>query len=105
MRFRARVVIGKGADKKPNGNYYLDVPTCRPILPSDKARADFGTTSSDAPKTNANAVSLAKTLIVAVGCVDSISAYQRLLDAKVQPEAIQEFLAADKRGDITYPIK
>lgn len=31
MRFRARVVVGKDNDKKSNGKYYLDVPTCRPV--------------------------------------------------------------------------
>lgn len=105
MRFRGRVVIGKGQDKKPNGNYYLDVPTCRPLLPSDKAREDFGTTASDAPKTDANAVSLAKAKILVVGCENFDAAYGRLLDAKVIPEVIQAFMAADKRGEIQYPIK
>ena len=104
MRFRARVVIGKGQDKKPNGNYYLDVPTCRPLLPSDKAREDFGVTAPDAPQNDANAVSLAKAKQIVVGCADKDSAYQRLLDAKVSAEILQAFLAADKAGQIKYPI-
>lgn len=105
MRFRGRVVIGKGQDKKPNGNYYLDVPTCRPLLASDKAREDFGTTSSDAPQTAASVDSVAKAKIIIVGCADSATAYQRLLEAKAQPELIQAFLLADKRGEIAYPVQ
>jgi len=105
MRFRARVVIGRGQDKKPNGNYYLDVPTCRPLLPSDKAREDFGTTNADAPQTNTNDVSVAKAKTIIVGCADSATAYQRLLEAKAQPEIIQAFLLADKRGEIAYPVQ
>ena len=105
MRFRARVVIKKDQDNKPNGNYYLDVPTCRPLLPSDKAREDFGTTNNDAPQTNASVDSLANIKIIITGCVNSTTAYQRLLEAKVPPETIQAFLAADKRGEIGYPVQ
>ncbi len=105
MRFRARVVLGKGQDKKPNGNYYLDVPTCRPLLPSDKAREDFGLTAPDASQTNTNGISLEKAKQIVVGCVDKDSAYQRLLDAKVQVDIVQAFLAADKAGQIAYPIQ
>jgi len=105
MRFRARVVIGKGQDKKPNGNYHIDVPTCRPLLASDKAREDFGTTTSDAPQTAASMDSVAQAKIIIVGCADSTTAYQRLLEAKAQPDIIQAFVAADKRGEIAYPVK
>jgi len=33
-----------------------------------------------------------------------MDAFQRLTDAKVKPEVIQAFLAADKAGSIKYPV-
>lgn len=107
MRFRGRVVVKVTKDKDNNDvtKYYLEVATVRKLLPSDKAREDFGVTAPDAPQTDANAVSLAKAKQIVVGCADKDSAYQRLLDAKVQAEILQAFLAADKAGHIAYPIQ
>lgn len=107
MRFRARVVVKVTKDKANNDvtKYYLEVATVRKLLPSDKAREDFGITSPDAPQTDANAVSLAKAKQIVVGCADKDSAYQRLVDAKVSVEIIQAFLAADKEGQIAYHIQ
>lgn len=95
MRFRGRVVVKVTKDKDNNDvtKYYLEVATVRKLLPSDKAREDFGLTAPDAPQSDASAVSLAKAKQIVVGCADKDSAYQRLLDAKVQAEILQAFLA------------
>ena len=100
MRFRSRVVIGKGQDKKPNGNYYLDVPTCRPLLPSDKTDGSV----QSAIESNAKAPLLGNALLIAHGCANSTDAWQRLVASKCPQDVLQAFLDADKDGKITYPI-
>jgi hypothetical protein len=90
MRFRARVAIGKGVDKLPNGKYFLDIPTCRPLLPSDK---DDGTVPT-----------LADALRIAKGAASSGDAFA-LLVGKVPNEIIQQFVSEDKAGKIKYPIQ
>jgi len=95
MRFRARVAVGKDADKKPNGKYYLDIPTCRPLgTPIPQTSTGTGDSS----------VLLANAMIIVHGCGNAMDAFQRLTDAKVKPEVIQAFLAADKAGSIKYPV-
>lgn len=89
MRFRGRVAIGKDADKKPNGKYFLDIPTCRPLLPSDKE--------------DGSAPTLADLLILAKGCNTAGDVFA-IAYGKVPNTVIQEFVAADKRGEIKYPI-
>jgi len=105
MRFRARVAIGKGPDKKPNGKYFLDVPTCRKILASDM-HPDAAATlpNGNAPQTNASGVSLADALKIARGSKNAGDAFAMLI-GKVTQEVVQEFVAADKRGEIAYPIQ
>jgi hypothetical protein len=105
MRFRGRVAIGKGQDKQPNGKYFIDVPTCRPILASDKHPESYtpAQTVTDAPPAAKPTALLANAMIIIHGCANSADAYQRLLDAKVSVEVVQEFLAADKSGKISYP--
>jgi len=103
MRFRGRVVIGKDGEKKPDGRYFLDVPTCRPLLPSDKEGETFDAPATP-PETNTGNPSLANALLIAHGCANKDDAYQRLLDAKVKAEVVQAFLDADKRGILTYPL-
>lgn len=106
MRFRSRVVVKpETVDGVTTMRYFMDLPTVRKLLPSDVAREDFGTTSSDAPQTAASMDSVAKAKIIIVGCADSTTAHQRLLDAKAKPELIQAFLLADKRGEIAYPVQ
>lgn len=97
MRFRARVAIGKGQDKKPNGKYFLDVPTCRKILASDM-HPDAAATMQTPTATLANALLLAK------GAANAGDAFA-LLIGKVPAEVVQEFVAADKAGTIRYPIR
>ena len=100
MRFRGRVVMGKDQNKKSViGKYYLDIPTCRPLLPSDKT--DGGQTSTEPPS---NGALLANAMIIVHGCTNGYDAFQRLTDAKVKPEVVQAFLSADKAGQIKYPI-
>ena len=106
MRFRSRVVVKpETVDGVTTTRYFMDLPTVRKLLPSDTAREDFGTTTSDAPQTAASVDSVAKAKIIIVGCADSTTAYQRLLEAKAQPDIIQAFVAADKRGEIAYPVQ
>jgi hypothetical protein len=109
MRFRSRVAIGKDEKKVPNGKYFLDVPTCRPLLPSDKhpdaiASAQENNAKQTSKETLSNGAMLANAKLIVVGAANGVDAYQRLLDAKVTAEVIQAFLAADKRGEIKYPI-
>jgi hypothetical protein len=94
MRFRARVVVGKDGDKKPNGKYYLDVPTCRPL----------GITMSQTPtETVPNDALLANAMLIVHGCANAMDATQRLFDAQCKPDVVQAFLAANKSGQIIYP--
>lgn len=90
MRFRGRVAIAKDAEKKPNGKYFIDVPTCRPLLPRDKEDGIRAT--------------LADAIAAAKGATSAGDAFG-LLVGKVPNEVIQEFVAADKRGEIKYPIR
>jgi hypothetical protein len=94
MRFRARVVVGKDADKKPNGKYYLDVPTCRPL---------GVTMSQTSTETMPNDVLLANAMLIVHGCQNAMDATQRLFDAQCKPDVVQAFLAANKAGAVKYP--
>jgi hypothetical protein len=96
MRFRARVVVGKDGDKKPNGKYYLDVPTCRPL----GAITTPDTTPTQTPD---NSVLLANAMLIVHGCQNAMDATQRLFDAQCKPDIVQVFLAANKAGTIKYP--
>lgn len=101
MRFRARVVVKKDKDKKPTGTYYLDVPTCRPLLPSDKTGEDFAKDPAPAEKPDAT---LANAKLIVKGAANFNDALQRLGDAKVSDEIIAAFVQANTKGQITYPI-
>lgn len=94
MRFRGRVVLGKGQDKKPDGRYYLDVPTCRPLLPSDK---DNGATRSDG--------TLANALLLAKGAKDFNSAMDMLKAAGAAKDVAVALFNANLDGKVTFPIQ
>jgi len=98
MRFRGRVVVGRGADKQPDGRYYLDIPTCRKLLPSDTAGESFGTQIQDAPNLLANALLLAK------GAKDIHVAMDMLQKASATKEVVMALFRADLEGKVTYPI-
>ena len=98
MRFRGRVVIGRDANKQPDGRYYLDIPTCRPLLPSDKAGESFSPTKPDAPNLLANALLLAK------GAKDVHVAMDMLQKASASKEVVMALFQADLDGKVTYPI-
>jgi hypothetical protein len=98
MRFRGRVVVGRGADKQPDGRYYLDIPTCRKLLPSDTAGESFGTQIQDAPNLLANALLLAK------GAKDIHVAMDMLQKAGTTKEVVMALFRADLDGKVTYPI-
>jgi hypothetical protein len=99
MRFRARVAIGKGADKKPNGKYFLDVPTCRKILASDMhpdAAATLPTANASAALTNA--------LYLAKGAKDFHEAMAMLEKAQASKEVTMALFQANLDSAVRYPI-
>jgi len=96
MRFRARVQLGKDSDKKPNGKYYLDVPTCRPLGAS---------TAPASTETAPNDVLLATALKITQGCENAMDATNKLFERNSKTEVVQAFLAANKAGKITFPIQ
>jgi hypothetical protein len=108
MRFRSRVVVKTKVDKDKNviTSYYLDVPTVRPLLPSDKAGEDFAPSEPAQTSTAAPAPSalLANAKLVVHGAANMTDALQRLADAKVTDEVIAAFVQANGKGQITYPI-
>jgi hypothetical protein len=93
MRFRSRVAVGVDDKKQPNGKYFLDVPTCRPILPSDK---NDGTVKPDA--------SLANALLLAKGAKDFNTAMDMLKAAGSSKEVAMALFNANLDGKVTFPV-
>lgn len=107
MRFRGRVVVKQKKDKDGNTitNYYLDIPTCRPILPSDMHPDALATLpTNNAPKTNEAALSLANAKLIVKGCASRADALCRLYEARVSEDVVDAFKAADDAKQIAYPI-
>lgn len=89
-RIKARVTARIKKDTgEPNGYYDFIKASIRPDSP---------------PQTNAKVVSLADALKLVVGSKNAGDAFAMLI-GKVPQETIKEFVAADKRGEITYPIR
>jgi hypothetical protein len=107
MRFRGRVVVKQKKDKDNNvvTNYYLDIPTCRPILPSDM-HPDAAATlpANNAPKTDEKALSLANAKLIVKGCANRSEAVMRLYEAKAPADIMDAFKDADEKKLIAYPI-
>ena len=93
MRFRSRVAVGVDDKKQPNGKYFLDVPTCRPILPSDK---NDGTVKPDA--------SLANALLLSKGAKDFNTAMDMLKAAGSSKEVAMALFNANLDGKVTFPV-
>ena len=102
MRFRGRVVVGKDDKKVPNGRYFLDVPTCRPLLPSDKAGEDFAHESPQKP--DASSATLANALLLCKGATDFQSAMAMLKDAGASKEVVMALFNANLDNKVTFPI-
>jgi hypothetical protein len=104
MRFRSRVAVGMdrspAGHKTPNGHYYLDVPTCRKLLPSD-IDGSVSSTQGPAPKPSGT---LANALLLAKGAVDLSDALFKLKNTNAPQELIKAFVEADVDNKITYPI-
>ena len=98
MRFLARVAVGKDDKKVPNGKYYLDVPTCRPL------KGTVAPATTMPPKPAPEASDLANAKFVCHGCANRADALQRLADANVNASVITAFVKASSAGLITYPI-
>jgi len=101
MRFRGRVVVKTGVDKdnQPVVRYYLDVPTCRKLLPSDTAGEDFNTPSQLKPEAY-----LANAMFIVKGSKDSQEALAKLKTANADKEVTMAFFNADLEGKVKYPI-
>ena len=109
MRFRCRVAIGKedkDGKKVPNGKYFLDVPTCRPILQTDMHPEASATLN--APKTDAKPVcdqsDLANALLLAKGAKDNKEAMEKLKVANAPKDIVMALFNAELDGKVTYPI-
>ena len=92
MRFRGRVAIGKGEDKKPNAKYFLDIPTCRPLGAATK------TSAAKTPRTLANALFLVK------GSKDFGEAEDKLRAAGSDKAMLLALFQANLDGKMNYPI-
>ena len=103
MRFRSRVVVKTKLDKDNNTitTYYLDIPTCRPILQSDKHPEAIAASTETAPSD----VLLATALKITQGCENAMDATNKLFERNSKTEVVQAFLAANKAGKITFPIQ
>lgn len=97
MRFRARVSVDKERDatKKPTGKYFLDVPTCRKLLPSDLA---------DQPVSQTPDATLANALLLAKGAKDHNQAMDMLKTAGASKEVAMALFNANLDGLVKYPI-
>ena len=107
MRFRARVVVKKKslADGTVVTNYYLDIPTCRPLLPSDKEGEDFDKTPSEVkPQTTVSDGTLTNALLLAKGATDFNSAMTLLKSAGASKEVTMALFQANLDGKLTFPI-
>lgn len=109
MRFRGRVAIGKGQDKKPNARYYLDVPTCRPLLQSDTAGEDFEHAGKDAATQTAKealapAATLTNALLLAKGAKTYQEAMDKLQSASAPKDLVMALFQAHLDGKLTFPI-
>jgi hypothetical protein len=96
MRFLARVAVGKDDKKSPNGKYYLDVPTCRPL----KANA----TAAPTNPTQYTPEALANALFIAKGAKTNGEAMDKLKSANAPKDIVMALFNAELDGKITYPI-
>jgi hypothetical protein len=104
MRFRGRVQIGKGVDKKPNATYYLDVPTCRPILASDKYQSNAPANAPQHDSVGVSSATLANAYLICRGAKNSAEAAFKLAEARAPVEITNAFATADRNGVVKYPI-
>jgi hypothetical protein len=93
MRFRSRVAVGLDDKKVPNGKYFLDVPTCRPILPSDK---NDGTVKPDA--------SLANALLLSHKAKDFQEAMSMLEKAQAPKDVVMALFQANLDNKLQFPL-
>ena len=93
MRFRSRVAVGVDDKKMPNGKYFLDVPTCRPILPSDKSD---GTVKPDA--------ALANALLLSHKAKDFQEAMSMLEKAQAPKDVVMALFQANLDNKLQFPL-
>jgi hypothetical protein len=105
MRFRGRAVVGTDVvegKKVPNHKYYIDIPTCRPLLQSDIEAGDVAVPAK--PKPDESAALLANALFMVKGCKDSKEALDKLRAMNTSKDVTMAFFQADMDGKVTYPI-
>jgi len=106
MRFRGRVVVGKDEKKQPNQRYYLDVPTCRPLPPSDK-HPDAVAAMQQQPTATTTAIpnpNLANALLLAKGAKTHQEAMDALSKAQASKEVVMALFQANLDGLLKFPI-
>jgi hypothetical protein len=108
MRFRGRVVIKAKKDKEGNiiTNYYLDVPTCRPVTLTDKHPDAVASTQENAAKTTTAKpdAALANALLLAKGAKDFNTAMDMLKAAGSSKEVAMALFNANLDGKVTFPV-
>jgi hypothetical protein len=111
MRFRGRVVPKRKVDKANNVVmiYYLDIPTVRPLLPSDKAGEDFAREApmqqpAPAIPTAIPNPNLANALLLAHGAKTHQEAMDMLSKAQASKEVAMALFQANLDGLLKFPI-
>lgn len=99
MRFRGRVAIGKDENKKPTNRYFLDIPTCRPLMASDTAGESFAQPAAQKPDG-----SLTNALFLAKGAKDFHEAMAMLEKASASKEVTMALFQANLDNKITFPL-
>ena len=106
MRFRGRVIVKSDVDKDnlPVVKYYLDIPTCRKLLPSDiTGESPVAESTKPAPPASGQS-DILNACLIAKGAKDSHEALQKLRDANASKELTMAFFNADLSNQIKYPI-
>ena len=107
MRFRSRVVVGKGQDKKPNQRYYIDVNTVRRLQPGDAGASDAYLNQQLPPQsteTGAGSPTLANALFIAKGAKSWEEAAKKLKEANAPKEVTLALFQANYEGTVKFPI-
>ena len=105
MRFRGRVVVGKDEKKQPNQRYYLDVPTCRPLLPSDKHPDAVASAQENTVKETTSTGTLANALLLVKGAKDFNSAMDMLKAAGASKEVTMALFTANLEDRVKFPVQ
>jgi hypothetical protein len=108
MRFRGRVVIKAKKDKEGNiiTNYYLDVPTCRPVTLTDKHPDAVASTQENAAKTTTAKpdAALANALLLSHKAKDFQEAMSMLEKAQAPKDVVMALFQANLDNKLQFPL-